>query len=460
MHEESTAFDLRRLRRLNNRPDRSGPVIYWMSRDQRAAHNWALLYACRKANELHRPLEVLFTLAPSFLGATRRHYDFMLSGLAGVEASLRSFGIPLTVLTGEPGSVLPDYAEQISAGAVVTDFSPLKIPRAWKREVAELLFCAFYEVDAHNIVPCWLASRKQEYAARTIRPKLDALSASFLTMFPEPDPRFQPATTDRHPVKWKELADSIAVEVDTPPDDWPLPGEEAAETQLRRFIDQGINGYAESRNDPNSGCVSKLSPYLHFGSISAQHAALSVSRCGASMQNRTAFIEELFIRRELAENFCFHNDRYDTFDGLPGWAKLSLMTHAGDRREYLYTLEEFENARTHDHLWNAAQTELTHTGRIHGYMRMYWAKKILEWSATPSSAFDIALTLNDRYALDGRDPNGYAGIAWSIGGLHDRPWFERPVYGKIRYMNSTGCARKFDVMKYIESVTAKAHPGS
>jgi deoxyribodipyrimidine photo-lyase len=170
-------------------------------------------------------------------------------------------------------------------------------------------------------------------------------------------------------------------------------------------------------------------------------------------ENIDAFIEELFVRRELAENFCFRNEHYDTFEGIPAWAKSTLADHAGDRRDYLYTAEEFESARTHDPIWNAAQTGLVRRGTIHGYMRMYWAKKILEWSPNPAVAFDVAVMLNDRYALDGRDPNGYTGIAWSIGGLHDRPWFERPVYGKIRYMNASGCSRKFDVGRYLRSMT-------
>ncbi|NTW74028.1 MAG: deoxyribodipyrimidine photo-lyase [Chlorobiaceae bacterium] len=446
--------DLRRTRRLNAKPDRPGTVVYWMSRDQRSMHNWALLFACMKSNELGRPLEVVFTLAGSFLGASRRHYDFMFKGLAETESALRRLGIPLTVLTGDPGVTLPAYAiEQTGAGAVVTDFSPLRLPRSWKTRVAEALPCALYEVDAHNIVPAWLASTKQEYAARTIRPKLHALAPAFLTPFPEPEARFQPSAIDRPPVHWEQLGGWPRQD---PPDgssDLLLPGQQAGEERLRQFIGQGLEGYAVRRNDPNSGCVSRLSPYLHFGQLSAQHVALSVAGSPAAAENREAFIEELFIRRELADNFCLNNDRYDHLDGMPEWARSTLANHGQDRREHLYTVEQFEHAETHDPLWNAAQTELVRTGLMHGYLRMYWAKKILEWSPSPTSAFEIAIVLNDRYALDGRDPNGYTGIAWSIAGLHDRPWFERPVYGKIRYMNASGCARKFDVVRYIRRMT-------
>ncbi|NTU58982.1 MAG: deoxyribodipyrimidine photo-lyase [Chlorobiaceae bacterium] len=444
-------IDHRRVRLLNARQDGTGPVIYWMSRDQRFRHNWALLFACRKANELQRPIEVLFTLAPSFLGAPFRHYDFMFRGLREVEGRLRESGIPLTVLTGEPDKTISAYASGLNAGAVVTDFSPLRLVRSWKSSAAASLSCAFYEVDAHNIVPCWIASPRQEFAARTIRPKLNALLDTFLTAFPYPEVACQPDTLNQPVVNWDILADTVKADRSVRPVKHLNPGEKAAEERLRKFLDQTLHRYAKERNDPNSGCVSALSPYLHFGQVSAQHIALEVSTSPVPEENRAAFIEELFIRKELADNYCFYNSRYDSFDGLPDWSKSSLMAHAEDHRDFNYTVGQFERAETHDPLWNAAQISLVETGMIHGYMRMYWAKKILEWSANPGTAFDIALWLNDRYAIDGRDPNGYTGIAWSIGGVHDRPWFERPVYGKIRYMNDSGCARKFDVGRYIES---------
>ncbi len=452
-------IDQRRARRLNLRQDQKGPVIYWMSRDQRFQHNWALLFACHKARLLQQPLEVVFTLAPSFLGAPLRHYDFMFKGLAEVERSLREAGIPMTVLFGEPGVTLPAYAEERRAGLVVSDFSPLTLVRQWKRNASASLSCAIYEVDAHNIVPCWLASPKQEYAARTIRPRLDALHRSFCTSFPQPEASCQPDSLNFcQPVKWDDLLDMLDIDRSVMPVSGITPGTAAAEKRLRLFLDKVLDRYADKRNDPNAEAVSGLSPYLHFGQLSAQHAAYEAARCEASRENREAFIEELFIRRELAENYCLYNDKYDTFDAIPEWAKATLMEHAADQRDYLYTPEELEAAKTHDPLWNAAQLSLLESGMMHGYMRMYWAKKILEWSPSPAAAFETALWLNDRYALDGRDPNGYAGVAWSIGGLHDRPWSERPVYGKIRYMNASGCARKFDVNRYIATMTSAQQP--
>jgi len=452
---KAITIDERRVRRLNQLEDRHGTVIYWMSRDQRVRHNWALLFACQKANQLCQPLEVVFTLAPGFLGAPMRHYDFMFRGLREVERGLRELGVPMTVLYGEPGETLPEYAASRNVGAVVTDFSPLKLVRGWKQEVAPRLSCAFYEVDAHNIVPCWLASPKQEYAARTIRPKLNALREEFLTDFPEPELQHQPDKLPP-PVEWGAMETLLKIDRSIKAVQDLEPGETAAELRLRDFIDGRLSRYADERNDPNSGAVSGLSPYLHFGQLSAQHAAFEAARSKASEANREAFVEELFIRRELSENYCYYNERYDSFDGVPEWAKKTLLEHTGDRRDAIYTPEQFERAQTHDPLWNAAQTQLLETGVIHGYMRMYWAKKILEWSVAPAAAFDIALMLNDRYALDGRDPNGYVGVAWSIGGVHDRPWVERPIFGKIRYMNANGCKRKFDVPRYIAAMTGNS----
>jgi deoxyribodipyrimidine photo-lyase len=443
--------DYRRTRKLNAYPDRRGRVIYWMMREQRVSNNWALLFAAQKAGELDLPLEVVFTLAPSFPGATLRHYDFMFRGLQEVETVLHSYNIPFTILTGEPGRIMAAYAAENAAGILVTDFSPVKIMRTWKNSVLKTLDLSFYEVDAHNIVPCWLASEKQEYMARTIRPKLHALLESFLVPFPRAALlRQKPSLHDRA-IEWQLLINRVKADPLVKPLLWIHPGEAAAEEQLRKFISTGLSRYLHQRNDPNSNAVSGLSPYLHFGHISAQHVALRVTQSDASEENRTAFLEELIVRRELSENFCFYNNDYDSPNGLPDWAKRTLRQHGDDPRPFRYSAEEFETACTHDPLWNAAQRRLLEYGTMHGYMRMYWAKKILEWSGSPAEAFDIALYLNDRYALDGRDPNGYTGIAWSIGGMHDRPWFDRPIYGTIRYMNAQGCARKFDVDKYIHT---------
>ncbi len=452
---ERLTTDPRRIRPCNLAVEGAGPVIYWMSRDQRASNNWALNHAIERANALGQPVIVAFTLLPGFLGATSRQYDFMLRGLAEVETVLRSMDVPLVVLNGDPASSIAGYADSIGAGAVVADFSPLRLPRSWKRAAAERLTCAFCEVDAHNIVPCWVASSRQEYAARTIRPKLQALFPTFMQAPPVLTPRFQSTLSSLPLVNWNALVAGMRHERDIGPVSWLEPGREAAKVRLRRFITEALGRYSPTRNDPNARSTSCLSPYLHFGQISPQEVLAEAMSAPADAVNRDAFAEQLFIRRELAENFCFHNDRYDSFDAIPEWAKTTLTRHLGDHRPYRYALAGYEQATTHDALWNAAQRELACTGIMHNYMRMYWAKKILEWSPGPAEALDIAVTLNDRYALDGRDPNGYAGIAWAIGGLHDRPWFERPVFGSVRYMNAAGCSRKFNVHRYISEVDAR-----
>ncbi len=232
--------------------------------------------------------------------------------------------------------------------------------------------------------------------------------------------------------------------------DWIQPGEKSARRALRQFIREKLPRYDEMRNDPTKDGQSNLSPYLHFGQISAQRVALEVSKTRGHKESRDAFLEELIVRRELSDNFCFYNADYDNFEGFPDWAKKTLNDHRRVRREYIYSLEDFENATTHDELWNAAQVEMARTGKMHGYMRMYWGKKILEWTKSPEEALEIAIYLNDRYELDGREANGYTGIAWCIGGVHDRAWPQRAIFGKVRYMSYNGCKSKFNVSAYIE----------
>ncbi len=438
-----------RTRTVQQGREIDGPVVYWMSRDQRIRDNWAMLFARELAERHRRPLVVVFALAPSFLGAALRQYDFMLGGLMELEQGLKRLGIPFFVLCGDPGREVPRFLERMDAGALITDFSPLKIARKWKNDVHRDTSVDFFEVDAHNIVPCRSASAKQEFAARTIRPKINGKLEVFLTPFPELRAQSPEHETESHPVDWKKLFRTLKIDRNVLPVPSTRPGEEAALKALADFLEHRLDTYDTGRNDPNAHMVSGLSPYLHFGHISAQRVALAVRDSAAPQSAREAFLEELVVRRELSENYCFYNERYDSLSGIAPWAHETLDLHRSDAREHLYTRDAFENAETGDRLWNAAQIQIRETGRMHGYMRMYWAKKILEWSPDPETAFETAIYLNDRYALDGRDPNGFTGVAWSIGGVHDRPWFERPVFGKIRYMNYNGCARKFRVDRYI-----------
>ena len=264
-----------------------------------------------------------------------------------------------------------------------------------------------------------------------------------LESHPFPWPGSEPA------ILWDQALAGLAADPGVPAVSWCQPGEDAAQERLEAFRRHGLQHYASDRNDPAREGLSNLSPYLHFGQIAPQRVAWEIQRAEAPLEAKQAFLEELIVRRELSDNFCFYTPDYDKFSGFPGWAQETLDRHRHDHREYLYSLQEFDQARTHDALWNAAQLEMVHRGKMHGYLRMYWAKKILEWSTSPEEALEIAIYLNDRYELDGRDPNGYVGVAWSIGGVHDRAWGERPVFGKIRYMSLAGCQRKFKVEQYI-----------
>ena len=427
-----------------------GPVLYWMSRDQRVNDNWALLYAQSLALKQKEPLIAAFCLVPEFLGATIRQYGFMLRGLEELEAGLGRKNIPFILKTGSPDEEIPRLVKKLDASCLVTDFDPLRIKRKWKTAVADNTDVPFHEVDGHNIVPCWTASPKQEYAAYTFRPKIRRLLPEFLQEFP---------LLKKHPfllkgkeglIQWEEVRASLRVDHEVKEVDWLQPGEKAAKKILRHFVKKKLPSYEKQRNDPTRHGQSDLSPYLHFGHISAQRVALEVEAGHAPKKDKDAFLEELIVRRELSDNFCFYNAHYDSFEGFPSWARDSLGTHRGKPREYVYSREQFEHAATHDELWNAAQREMVSRGKMHGYIRMYWAKKILEWTESPERALEIAIYLNDKYELDGRDPNGYTGIAWSIGGVHDRAWNERRVFGKIRYMSYNGCKGKFDVKKYIE----------
>jgi len=412
--------------------------------------NWALLAARELALVDRVPLAVVFCLVPKFLDATMRQYGFMLRGLQEMERNLAEKNISFFLLRGSPGSEIPRFVKKYGVGALVTDFDPLHIKREWKESVKDAIDLPFYEVDARNIVPCWIASPKQEYGAYTLRPKIRRALPEFLEDFPR---------LEKHPISWRErtgkidwseVKKTLRVDRTVSEMDWIIPGEHAAQKVLREFIAKKLASYQEGRNDPTEDAQSNLSPYLHFGHISAQRIALEVMGHDADKESREAFLEELIVRRELSDNFCFYNVQYDSFESFPQWAKKTLNDHRKDRRTHIYSLEDFELANTHDDLWNAAQREMARTGKMHGYMRMYWGKKILEWMESPEEALRIAIYLNDRYELDGRDTNGYTGIAWCTGGVHDRAWPERPIFGKIRYMSYGGCKSKFDVMAYIE----------
>lgn len=441
--------DQRRVRVLNDRAARSGPVVYWMSRDQRVSDNWALLYAQEKAIERNVPLYVVFNLLLIPIRANTRQYRFMFAGLAEVEATLLTHNIPFQVLHGKPEKVITDFVDTHEVGEVVVDFNPLRYARERRETVAKKLPCLLTEVDAHNIIPCWLASDKEEFAAYTFRPKVHRALSEWLTDIPKLKKHPFEGTIKTSPSDWAGYLKKLSLKEIN--DTSFVPGEKAAHKHLRAFVSTRLDEYHRDRNDPTKNGVSGISPYLHFGQISAQRVAYEVNSSQENIREaKEAFLEELIVRRELADNYCFYNKNYDKVEGAHAWAQKTIAEHKHDPREYVYTKDELEAGQTHDDLWNAMQLQMVNEGKMHGWCRMYWAKKILEWTPDVQTAVDIGLYLNDTYELDGMDPNGVVGVMWSMCGVHDRAWNERAIFGKVRYMNYAGAKRKFDIKAYID----------
>lgn len=432
-------------------------VVYWMSRDQRVWDNHALIAAATAAIENGLNIEVVFCLDINYPGANRRSFQFMVEGLEVVSLALAELNIPFTLLLKDPLSALPRFLSDHNAVMLFSDFDPLRIKQQWKMGLGELIRCAHYEVDAHNVVPCRVASQKEEFGAYTFRPRFQKHLPDFLYDLPnvsDQEKLFRSLSSNNRTsqtISAKQILANIVFKNEVKPI-LVASGEKAAQSVFEEFVVERLEGYDSQRNFPEKEHTSRLSAHLHFGHISAQRMALTLLSETTNDADRSAFIEQLLVRRELSDNYCFYQPQYDSINGIAPWATTTLNAHSKDEREFVYTYEQFERGETHERLWNAAQKQLLNKGYIHGYMRMYWAKKILEWSESPAEALRIAIELNDKYALDGRDPNGYVGCQWAICGIHDRAWAERPVYGKIRYMNENGCRRKFDVEKYIRSV--------
>ena len=439
-----------------------------MQASARAEYNHALEYAIRKSNELKKTLIVIFVLTHDFPGANARHYHFMLEGLFETQKALLKRGIKMAVIIGNP----PDIAASISREACVaiTDMGYLKIQRQWRREAAEKMKCSLIQIESDAVVPVETASEKEEFAARTIRPKITKLLGKFIAPLNETKLGIPSAAIN---IKSNEYSNIIkksggeiifspsgdhgigaiikklGADLSVKPSVFYHGGASAAHELLKKFIEYKLDDYADLRNDPSLDFLSNMSPYLHFGQISPLYIALKIKESKKKKTAVETYLEEILVRRELSMNFCHYNDNYDSFEGLPDWVLKNFSERGNDPREYVYTPEEFEKAMTHDHYWNAAQLEMAATGKMHNYMRMYWGKKIIEWSESPREAFKIAIYLNDKYELDGRDPNGFTGVAWCFG-KHDRPWTRRPIFGSARYMNENGLKRKFDIEAYVK----------
>ena len=445
--------DTRKLFLNNNPINKTGEyVLYWMQSSQRVIYNHALQYAIEEANNLKKPLIVFFGLNDKFPEANERHFYFMLEGLKEIDQQLKKRGINFIIRKVSPEMEILKLAKE--AATVIVDRGYLRIEKKWRRFVQGKIDCPLIQIESNVVVPVEEASDKEEYTAATIRPKITRKLDEYLVTLAERKLEKPSLDITLEKIKLEninKIINQLAIDHTVKRSDFHKGGISEALKNLEIFIKEKLWNYAKGRNDPVQDYISHLSPYLHFGQISPLYIALEIQKT-TEKEAKETFLEQLIVRRELSNNFVFYNDDYDNYDSIvPNWAKTSLEEHREDKREYIYSKEEFEKGVTHDPYWNAAQKEMALVGKMHNYMRMYWGKKILEWTESPKEAYDITIYLNNKFELDGRDPNGYTGIAW-IFGKHDRPWKERPIFGKIRYMNANGLRRKFDADGYVKKI--------
>lgn len=438
------------LNRLAPRKD-GKYVLYWMQAAQRAVFNPALEFALERANEANLPLQVVFGLT-GFPEANARHYAFMLQGLADVAAHLEKRGVGFTVRYGAVDPVVTDLARD--AATVICDRGYLRIQRDWRRTLAANIDCELIQIEGEVVVPVRVASDRHEYAARTLRPKLHRVWKDYIVELAEQTVRCKAeALKGDVPLDdFDAVARQLNLDMSVAPVRRFIGGERQARDHLDAFLEGALSRYADERQKPEAHAASFLSPYLHFGQISPVEIALAVraDRDAGAPENRAKFLEELIVRRELAINHVLHAPKYDAYESIPDWAQKALEKASGDDKPHHYTRSQFEAAGTHDRYWNAAMIEMKATGYMPNQMRMYWGKKVLEWAASPKAAFDILLYLNNKYFLDGRDPNSFTNVAW-IFGLHDRPWGPQPVFGTVRSMGAN-TFKKFDAEAWVADV--------
>jgi deoxyribodipyrimidine photo-lyase len=425
-------------------------VLYLALGAFRVSYNPSLCFAISLANKLHLPLIVLVVIDFSFPTLNGRNFKFFIEGLQDFQQGLTEKKIGFHLMIGSIKEIFSKYYGD--AGFIVTDVSYLPEIRNRQKEIYSLSDAEIYEVDSNLLVPVWIASNKRELGAYTLRPKIMKIYRNFMK-FEEVDYRGS-NSEDVVELSFDELMKKVAERFGEVLPETPLKGGEVeAKRILRHFLNEKFHRYAELRSNPAEDVESKLSPYLHFGCISPLEILKEAAKIDCDPKNFDVLFEQIIVRRELAHNFTYYSYKLvNISDFLPEWAYQSLKMHSKDHRPYLYSLEEFENARTHDPYWNAAQKELIYSGKIHNYMRMYWGKKIIEWTESPEIAYNIMCYLNNKYALDGWDPNSYAGIGWCFG-LHDRPFRERPVFGKVRYMSEKGLLAKFEMEKYLQRIS-------
>lgn len=416
-------------------------IIYIVSRAIRVNDNQALYSAQKKALNQNYQLICLFNFYPNFPYANLRNMHFLLHGLLEMSEKLKKLNIPLIFREGNIIDTLNDLLNDFDITSIYTEHHVLKPILKNQNLISEFCYnhkIDFFKINTACVIPVDETSFKLEYAAKTIRPKIMSKYKSYLLdTYPiQKHPQSINIQTFNHDQlndclnnhQFEKLSLSKLT-----------PGEDAANQQLKYFIENNLKNY-HIRNEFSSKGQSYLSAYLHFGMLSPIKMIRDVEN--SHHENAPLFVEEALVRRELAENYCHYCKDYDSINGAWNWAQNTLKQHINDPRDYIYTLEEFENANTHDDLWNKCQILVKDEGYLHSYLRMYWAKMVLYWTESPQKAIEILIHLNDKYMLDGRDPNGYTGIMWSVAAVHDRPWFDRPVIGLVRAMGKDGTLKK------------------
>ncbi|MBP9478077.1 MAG: deoxyribodipyrimidine photo-lyase [Sebaldella sp.] len=446
-----------RIKSLNVKPinKKGSKIVYWMQRSIRGEYNHALEYAIQMSNDLKKDLLVVFGLDIAYSEANERSFYFLLESLRDVKRILEEKRIKFVVLDSSPiTKKLINLSEDTAC--IITDRGYLKGLINMRNELAEKIEIRLIQVESDVVVPIEIASNKEEYSARTIRGKIHKLWDYYINkkfMNTNYEGTFlKDEKSDFNLENIDKIIDGLDIDKTVKKTSFSQGGETKANELLDLFISKKLDGYYEYKNFPELDYQSDLSPYLHFGNISPLLIIQKVLKSGKSTESIDGFIEELVIRRELAINFVYYNKGYDKFENMTySWAYDTMKAHESDKREYVYSIAELEQAKTHDIYWNTAQNEMTITGKMHGYMRMYWAKKIIEWSLDYKEAYETIKYLNNKYFLDGRDENGYAGIAWCFG-KHDRAWFQREIFGKLRYMNSNGLKSKFNIEEYVRKI--------
>ena len=455
------AIQAGRIRILKDVPPRDDGryVLYLLQQANRAHNNPALELAIEEANRLGLPVLACFGLldgANGFPEANARHYAFLLQGLADAAAGLAARGIGFCLRKASPAEIAIELAD--AAALLVLDRGYLAIQKRWYGEILAGVETRIVQVEGDVVVPVEVVSGKHEYAARTLRPKLHKHLDDYVA--PLAARKVKHRAGSGLPASEVDIADPEAVLAGMTLDRVVAPvrrftgGETEARRRLAAYLAGPFADYGSDRNRPEAGAASHMSPYLHFGQISPVEIVLAVRAAKTGGQeDRAAYVEEVVVRRELAMNHVEYTEGYDDYArAVPEWARKTLAEQADDPRPQTYTEAELAEGRTHDIYWNAAQAEMRETGYMHNHLRMYWGKKILEWSPSPEEGFRRTLRLNNRYFLDGRDANSFTNVAW-VYGLHDRPWARRKIFGTVRYQ-SENSLRKFDAKAYLKTVDA------